>query len=187
MAGGSPAPIKVDVRVVSATHRDLDQMVADGTFRQDLYYRLNVFPIMMPALRERRSDIPLLATHFLTLYAAEFGCAPDGFSDEALAHLKAYDWPGNVRELQNEVQRVLIQRPQSQAQATDLSARVRGRDSGSAELNVPAGSLEMMDSVERIFLARALEDAGNNKTQTAKNLGMTREGLHKKLARHGMT
>ncbi len=185
---GASGPRKVDVRVVSATHRDLDEMVHEGSFRQDLYYRLNVFPILLPSLRERRSDIPLLAQHFLSIYAGEFGCELKGFSDDALAHLKAYDWPGNVRELQNEIQRVLIQRPDQIAQPSDLSARVRGLRSSSEELNIKGGSLkEMMDNVERIFLARALAESENNKTQAAKALGITREGLHKKLARQGMT
>ena len=104
---GASGPKRVDVRVVSATHRNLEEMVQEGTFRQDLLFRLNVFPIDVPPLRQRRADIPLLTQYFVSRYAPIW--RPEiPFSAEALATMKAYDWPGNIRELQNEVQRLLI-------------------------------------------------------------------------------
>jgi transcriptional regulator with GAF, ATPase, and Fis domain len=186
---GAARPKKVDVRVVSATHRDLEKMVAEGRFRQDLFYRLHVFPLRMPPLRERRSDIPVLARHFLHRYAREFGRAVSGFTPEALERLKAYDWPGNVRELQNELQRVLIQRTEGDlVLVEDLSERIVGRTAVLDDAEVPAGQLkDMMDAVERVLLARSLREHGGNKTRAAEALGITREGLHKKLARFGMS
>jgi Nif-specific regulatory protein len=185
---GAPRPRTVDVRTVSATHRDLERMVRDGTFRQDLFYRLHVFPVRMPALRERREDVPLLARHFLERYAREFGRQISGFVPDALDRLAAYDWPGNVRELQNEIQRALINRTEGDlVLLEDLSPRVLGRSGLSESGELPRGNLkDMMDTVERLLLTRALREHGHNKTRTAETLGMTREGLHKKLARFGI-
>ncbi len=185
---GAPRPKRVDVRVVSATHRDLEQMVKDGEFRQDLFYRLHVYPIRLPPLRERREDIPVLARHFVARYGKEFGRPVSGFSPEALERLKSYEWPGNVRELQNELQRVLIQRVEGDlVLVEDLSPRILGHTGVIDGPEVPRGSLkEMMEAVERVLLARSLREHGNNKTRTAETLGITREGLHKKLARFGM-
>jgi len=185
---GATKPRTVDVRVVSATHRDLERMVREGGFRQDLFYRLHVYPVRMPALRERREDIPLLARHFLDRYAREFGRAVTGFVPEAVERLAVYDWPGNVRELQNEVQRALITRTDGDLiQIDDLSPRLLGRSAVSDSGDLPRGPLkDMLDAVERLLLQRALREHHNNKTRAAEALGVTREGLHKKLARFGM-
>ncbi len=185
---GAARPKRIDVRVVSATHRDLDEMVQAGDFRQDLYYRLHVYPIELPPLRARRDDIPLLARHFIGRYAKEFGRAVTGFTPETLMRMKAYNWPGNVRELQNELQRVLIGRTEGDlVLVDDLSPRVLGQTGVLDDTQVPRGTLkEMMNAVERVLLARALDEHDQNKTQTAKTLGITREGLHKKLVRFGM-
>ena len=104
---GATAEKQVNVRIVAATNRNLEKEVAEGRFREDLYYRLKVFPLRLPPLRERREDIPLLAEHFLERYAAEFGKPSGGFTQQAMELLQGYDWPGNVRELQNEVQRLV--------------------------------------------------------------------------------
>src|SRR5690606_35254124 len=106
---GSNTTKKVDTRIVAATNRDLEKEVAEGRFREDLYYRLKVFPIRLPPLRERREDVPRLAVHFLERYAHEFGRPVGGISQRAMEFLQAYDWPGNVRELEKEVQRLVIQ------------------------------------------------------------------------------
>jgi Nif-specific regulatory protein len=174
--------------VVSATHRNLEEMVRENTFRQDLYYRLVVFPIEVPALRQRREDIPLLAAHFMRRYAKEFGLPASGYSADALAHLKSYDWPGNVRELQNEIQRQLIQRGGGDLiLAEDLSQRLLGETGIVNSPDIAQGTLkEMMNSVERVLLSRSLREHANNKTRAAQALGITREGLHKKLTRFGM-
>ena len=179
---------QVDVRIVSATHRDLEKMVRTGAFRQDLFYRLHVFPLHMPSLRERRDDVPILARHFLERYSRELGRSVAGFTPECLERLAAYEWPGNVRELQNEIQRVLIFRSDGDlVQVEDLSPRILGESRLVDDGEVPRGSLkDMMDALERVLLARTLREHGNNKTRAAETLGITREGLHKKLARFGM-
>jgi Nif-specific regulatory protein len=179
---------RVNIRVVSATHRNLEEMTAAGQFREDLYYRLCVYPIEVPPLRKRRDDIPLLANHFLGRYAAEFGRTVTSISGSAMSLLQMYDWPGNVRELQNEIQRVLIQHTEGeQILPQDLSPRVAGQGQLVDDPRIAKGELkEMMESVEKLFLIRALEQHQNNKTKTAKTLGITREGLHKKLNRFGL-
>jgi transcriptional regulator with GAF, ATPase, and Fis domain len=179
----------VDVRVVSATNRNLEEEVAHGRFREDLYYRLKVFPIRLPPLRERREDIPLLARHFLATYCHELHRPVPTFSPEALALLMAYRWPGNVRELQNEMQRIVIQGVEADfVLPRHLSSRLR-RGSDLLEHVQPrrGGLKEMLDEVEKWLLLDALREHDNNKTQTAETLQISREGLHKKLARFGLT
>jgi Nif-specific regulatory protein len=199
---GASVTRKVNVRIVAATNRDLEREVAAGRFREDLYYRLKVFPLRVPPLRERREDVPLLATHFLERYTREFGRELTGFSPAALELLKAYDWPGNVRELENEVQRAVIQAEHDSLVTPELlSARVRqGReatvagsaaetDGDSAELGAGTGLgtlREIMDRFEKRVLIQSLAAHGNNKTSAAKTLGITREGLHKKLKGFGL-
>ncbi len=185
---GASQPKRVDVRILSATHRDLEVMLKEGSFREDLYYRLYVYPIRLPPLRERREDIALLAKHLCRQYARDFGRSITGFSPEALELLMSYSWPGNVRELQNELQRVLIQRSEGDLiLAEDLSERILGHTGVINDPQVPRGTLKtMMAAVERILLSRALREQEGNKTRTAKALGITREGLHKKLSRLGM-
>ncbi|MGK3997047.1 sigma 54-interacting transcriptional regulator [Sorangium sp. So ce1024] len=185
---GATSPKHVNVRIVAATNRNLEDEVARGRFREDLYYRLKVFPIRLPPLRERRDDIPLLAAHFLERYADEIGKPCGGFSQQAMELMVAYDWPGNVRELQNEVQRIVIQLdPGSFATPELLSPRIRQVEGLVARAGTPKGSLkEMMDAVEKFFLLEALRGHNNNKTNAAKALGITREGLHKKLRQYGI-
>ncbi|WP_437734992.1 sigma 54-interacting transcriptional regulator [Sorangium sp. So ce1335] len=185
---GATSPKHVNVRIVAATNRNLEDEVARGRFREDLYYRLKVFPIRLPPLRERRDDIPLLAGHFLERYADEIGKPCGGFSQQAMELMVAYDWPGNVRELQNEVQRIVIQLdPGSFATPELLSPRIRQVEGLVARAGTPKGSLkEMMDAVEKFFLLEALRGHNNNKTNAAKALGITREGLHKKLRQYGI-
>lgn len=180
---GSSRPRHVEVRIIAASNRNLEQEVREGRFREDLYYRLNVFPLKVPPLRERREDVPMLAKYFLSRYVREFGKNVSGISAGALELLSAHPWPGNVRELQNEIQRLVIQaEPGNPIDADLLSDKFR-RATGSAALPVAAsGTLkEMLEEVERKLVEQALHDHGNNKTSTAKALGITREGLHKKL------
>ncbi len=185
---GGTTTRQVDVRIVAATNRDLELEVQAGRFREDLYYRLSTFPVRVPPLRERRDDVPLLAQHFLQRYTREFGKPVSGFSSEALSVLALHDWPGNVRELENEVQRLVIQAdPGEPIGAALVSPRIRqveGLVLGSAQAK---GTLrEMVDQVERQILIETLREHGNNKTATAKTLGITREGLHKKLKQLGV-
>jgi Nif-specific regulatory protein len=179
---------KVDVRIVAATNRNLEKEVAEGRFREDLYYRLKVFPLRVPPLRERREDVPLLAQHFLERFAKELGKPLAGFSQQAMELLQSYDWPGNVRELQNEVQRLAIQTDAGAFVTPDLlSPRVRQIEGVLERVRPAKGTLkEMMDQIERWLLIEALREHDNNKTAAAKALGITREGLHKKLRGFGL-
>jgi Nif-specific regulatory protein len=185
---GSNTTRRVDVRIVAATNRDLEKEVKEGRFREDLYYRLKVFPLRLPPLRERREDIPPLVSHFLERYAAEFGRQVGGLSQQALELLQSYKWPGNVRELENEVQRLVIQLEDGAfVQPDTLSPRVRQMENILDRVQPTKGTLrEMVEQVEKWILMEALREHDNNKTATAKTLGITREGLHKKLKGYGM-
>jgi Nif-specific regulatory protein len=185
---GATATKKVDVRIVGATNRDLEKEVAAGRFREDLFYRLRVFPLRLPPLRERREDVPLLAGHFLERYGREFGKPATGFSQQAMEVLQSYAWPGNVRELENEVQRLVIQlEPNEFVQPEHLSPRIRQVENLIVRVHPAKGTLrEMMDQVEKWILLEALREHDQNKSATAKTLGITREGLHKKLKSLGL-
>lgn len=188
-AVGANQTRRVDVRIVAATNRDLEAEVKAGRFREDLYYRLGVFPIRLPPLRERREDVPILAGHFLTRYSADFGREVAGFSQQAMELLQGYEWPGNVRELQNEVQRLILQVDDGMfVEPEDLSPRIRKAENVIARVRPEKGTLkEMVEQVERWILAEALREHDHNKSATAKTLGITREGLHKKLRGYNMT
>lgn len=179
----------VDTRIVAATNRDLEKEVKEGRFREDLFYRLKVFPLRLPPLRERREDIPTLAGHFLKRYLEEFGRSVNGFSQQAMEAMQSYRWPGNVRELENEVQRLVIQVEAGQfIQPHHLSQRIRQAESVVGRVKPTKGTLkQMMEQVEKWLLREALAEHNNNKSATAKTLGITREGLHKKLKNYGMT
>jgi Nif-specific regulatory protein len=186
---GSNTTRKVDVRIVAATNRDLEKEVKEGRFREDLFYRLKVFPIKIPPLRDRREDIPVLAGHFLKKYAGEFGKRVGGFSQQAMELLQGYKWPGNVRELENEVQRLVIQLDEDDfVEPVHLSPRTRQVENLLDKIHPAKGTLrEMMEQVEKWVLLEALREHGNNKSATAKTLGITREGLHKKLKGFGIS
>jgi transcriptional regulator with GAF, ATPase, and Fis domain len=185
---GATTPKHVNVRIVAATNRTLEDEVAKGRFREDLYYRLKVFPIRLPPLRERREDIVLLAARFLERYADEIGKPAGGFTQQAMELLMGYNWPGNVRELQNEVQRLVIQlEPGAFVTPELLSPRIRQVEGLIMRAGAARGTLkDMMDAVEKFFLIEALREHNNNKTNAAKSLGITREGLHKKLRQYGI-
>jgi Nif-specific regulatory protein len=185
---GGTSSKHVNVRIVAATNRNLEEEVAKGRFREDLYYRLKVFPLRLPPLRERREDIPLLAEHFLKRYGDEIAKPCGGFAQQAMELMIAYNWPGNVRELQNEVQRLVIQLEPGAFVTPDLlSPRIRQVEGLVSRAGVTKGTLkDMMDAVEKFFLLEALREHHNNKTNAAKALGITREGLHKKLRQYGI-
>jgi Nif-specific regulatory protein len=187
-AVGATSDKQVDVRILCATNRDLSAEVESGRFRRDLYYRLMVIPIKLPPLRDRREDIPALAAHFLKRYTDEYRVELPGFTQDALDALASYNWPGNIRELENEIQRLVIQaEPGHWIEITDLSPRLRKIEGTITKIAPQKGTLrEMMDQVERWLITEALRDHGGNKTKTAVTLGITREGLHKKLAKFGV-
>jgi DNA-binding NtrC family response regulator len=176
---GGVRDVHVDVRLVSATHRPLEHEIARGTFRQDLFYRLNVFPIVLSPLRERREDIRELARHFL----AEWGRSPGDLGDDAMARLLANDWPGNVRELRNTLERAVIMRPRGHIGAADimLTPPVSG-----AGTNTPDTATLNLEESEKRLIQRALSAAGGNKSEAARLLGITRRALYGRLERYGM-
>jgi transcriptional regulator with GAF, ATPase, and Fis domain len=185
---GATASKSIDVRIICATNRSLEKEVERGAFRQDLFYRLRVFPLRLPPLRERREDIPLLVDHFLRKYTAEMNKPVAGLTPEAMDQLAAYAWPGNIRELENEVQRLVIQcDPEGFITPDLLAPSVRKVEGLLGRVAPKKGTLkDMMEEIERWLLAEALREHGGNKTKTAETLGITREGLHKKLAKYGM-
>ncbi|RYG65908.1 sigma-54-dependent Fis family transcriptional regulator, partial [bacterium] len=167
---GATQEKKVNVRIVAATNRNLEKEVAEGRFREDLYYRLKVFPLRVPPLRERREDVPVIARHFLARYSTEMGKPAAGFSQQAMELLQTYDWPGNVRELQNEVQRLVIQiDPGGFVTPELLSPRIRQIEGVFERVRPTKGTLkEMMDQLERWLLIESLREHDNNKTAAAK-------------------
>jgi transcriptional regulator with GAF, ATPase, and Fis domain len=185
---GSGVTRTVDVRIVAATNRNLESEVQAGRFRQDLFYRLQVFPVRIPALRERRDDIPILAGHFLKRYSHELGKQVAGFSQQAMELMMSFNWPGNVRELENEVQRLVIQSdPGNYVMPEHLSPRIRNIEGILDRIKPPRGTLkDQIEHIEKWLLIEALREHGGNKSATAKTLGITREGLHKKLKGYGI-
>jgi len=177
---------KVNVRIISAASRDLAEQVRRGRLREDLYYRLNVVRVSLPPLRERREDIPLLAEFLRERICARDGREIPGFTRGAMDLLCAYPWPGNVRELQNEIERGAASvRPGKPIAAEDLSRAVRGI--GSAEGTKTGGSLQqMVEHVERTAICQAVERCAGNISQVARELGLSRSGLHKKMKRYGL-
>ncbi|MBA7843976.1 sigma-54-dependent response regulator transcription factor ZraR [Klebsiella sp. RHBSTW-00484] len=178
---GSNQTIKVDVRLIAATHRDLAEEVSAGRFRQDLYYRLNVVTIDMPPLRQRREDIPQLARYFLQRYAERNRKAVQGFTPQAMDLLIHYDWPGNIRELENAVERAVVLLTGEYISERELPLSIAGTP-------VPALSLsddviQPLVEVEKEVILAALEKTGGNKTEAARQLGITRKTLLAKLSR----
>ncbi len=197
---GGEKELDVDVRLVAATNRDLFTMVEDGSFREDLYYRLNVIPIRVPPLLERSDDIPLLSMHFLKKGAARTATPVTGFSTEAMAKLLSYSWPGNVRELRNVVERMLATVDQPLVRVEHLPSEVRGDVPSQAD-PTRAAVPETVDGlkrekrrlkelvyarVEREFVLRALESTGWNVSRAAEAVGMQRSNFHALMRKHGV-
>ncbi|MBI3303853.1 MAG: sigma-54-dependent Fis family transcriptional regulator, partial [Deltaproteobacteria bacterium] len=180
---------KVDVRIISATNKNLEAEVKKGAFREDLYYRLSVFPIRIPPLRERLDDIPLLALHFLEKHCQKLNKQVAGFSQEAMELLCGYDFAGNVRELENLVERALALAGDDTALTPDLlPEKVQGNDQVREAAAARRGTLkEAADLLERQMLIDALEKCSGNKTRAAQALGLSRMGLLKKLKRHRLS
>jgi DNA-binding NtrC family response regulator len=186
---GDSHTVKIDVRVIAATHSDLTKMVAEGAFREDLFYRLNVIPVKLPPLRERREDIPLLVQHFLQKLAAESGRSAVTISQDALRRLMAYHWPGNIRQLENAIERALaFSQGRSQIDVHDLTSDIQDQTgrSDSSEVWFPDDGLDFARYIETIELAlirQSLERTQGNKRQAAKLLNLQRTTLIEKLKR----
>src|SRR5215471_16176719 len=178
---GGNQSIRADVRLIAATNRDLTSLVRDGKFREDLYYRLNVVQIRVPALRERKEDIPLLANAFLKEICRRDGKAFRPLSPEAMECLLRYDWPGNVRELKGAIDSGMTLSTGKQITARDLPLAVRGRtESLTHRENAPQDQVNLQEN-ERRLIRRALDESGGNRTEAAKKLGISRRTLHRRL------
>jgi two-component system nitrogen regulation response regulator NtrX len=187
--GGSKT-IEVDVRVLAATNKTLETEIAEARFREDLFYRLNVVPVHVPPLRERREDIPLLVSHFVNVLTSREGVAPRAIAPDAVERLAQLEWPGNVRELRNTIERLLILSSGPRITAEDVTRLVGHRDSEQAGL----GSLldcktfeEFKHAAERAFLLAKLREFDWNVSETARGLDMPRSNLYKKIERYGLT
>jgi two-component system nitrogen regulation response regulator NtrX len=186
---GGSKPRKVDVRVIAATNKKLETEIAEGRFREDLYYRLNVVPIQVPPLRERREDIPQLVEHFLVQFARQDGVAPRSIEPAAIERLTAFDWPGNVRELRNTIERLLILAHGPRVTVADVERLTGARASVTGGLGGLEDSKTFEDfklAAERAFLAVKLRQHDWNVAETARALDMPRSNLYKKLERHGL-
>jgi two-component system response regulator AtoC len=187
---GGSVDITVDVRVVAATHRDLTRLVGEGRFREDLYFRLNVVPVVIPPLRERVSDIPALAEHFTARLCRELGRPAAKLHPAALERMKAYRWPGNVRELRNIIERVVLLEADDEIRAEHLppelssSAGVHG--GGSTAEPFPSGQVRPLAEIEKLAIEHALRVCDGNKTRAATLLGIARQTLRTKLKEYSI-
>ncbi len=187
---GGAKPISVDVRVIAATNKTLENEIAGGKFREDLYYRLNVVPIHVPSIRDRRDDIPMLAQYFAATLSAREGIPPRTFTQDALERLSTLDWPGNVRELRNTVERLLILASDPEISAKDID-RLAGQraldDAGLASLTQCRTFEEFKDAAERAFLLNKLREFDWNVSETARAVEMPRSNLYKKIERYSLS
>jgi two-component system nitrogen regulation response regulator NtrX len=189
---GGHRQIRVDVRVVSSSSRNLEKEIAERRFREDLFYRLNVVPVMVPALAERREDIPGLVKHFFTRYAHDQGVPPPDIAAEAMTALQAYEWPGNVRQLRNVVERTVILTPRDRLARIEagmlppeiLSGRLQSDSLMSVMMGVPLR--EARENFEREYLKVQIRRFSGNISKTAAFIGMERSALHRKLKLLGM-
>ncbi len=186
---GGHKPRQVDVRVIAATNKDLEEEIREGRFREDLYYRLNVVPIHMPPLRERREDIPMLVRHFAGRMAEQSGLPMRSFTPEALEKLKSLDWPGNVRELRNTVERLMILASGDEITTGDVTTLVGEHSAGDglgAELLGADTFSEFKERAERAFVLQKLREHEWNVSETARALDMPRSNLYKKIEKYDL-
>jgi DNA-binding NtrC family response regulator len=193
---GSESPVRIDVRIIAATHRNLQELVRQGRFREDLYYRLQVVTVTLPPLRARKQDIPLLIDHFLRSLAQRHGRGPVAVDPEAQSLLLSYDWPGNVRELENVLERALVLAAQDVIGAEHLPSQVRavmgltqvaGGDTPSTTTTAPpGGALLPLDEIDRLHVIRVLAATGGNREEAARILGISRRTLSRMIVRWGL-
>jgi transcriptional regulator with GAF, ATPase, and Fis domain len=190
---GDTAEHEVDIRLIATTNRSLAEMVKEGAFRADLYYRLNVVPISLPPLRDRHGDIPLLAQTFLEQFSARMGVEAKGFSSEAMQQMEIHSWPGNVRELRNIVERLAVLYGGLRIELCNLPWEVREARHTPSAAEVPRtweevkrAKRQMIEDLERRFLITALDGCGQNVTQAAGSVGMQRSNFHALLRQYGI-
>jgi DNA-binding NtrC family response regulator len=181
---GGAADIRVDVRVVAATNRNLDERVANGQFRSDLYYRLNVLPIRLPALREHADDVPALVGFYIDAFNTEFKKRITGVTPAAAKQLKSYGWPGNVRELRNVVERAMLLAERDCLDVGDFGALKAGAAGGPFDL--PASGVDL-EELERSLVAQALRRSGGNQTKAAQLLGLNRDQIRYRIEKFGLS
>jgi transcriptional regulator with GAF, ATPase, and Fis domain len=203
---GEQKPQKVDVRIIAATNTDLEAMVADGRFREDLYYRLNVIRLRVPPLRERRSEIPAIVNYYVNHYSAKFGRLDITFTPQTVDLLMVFDWPGNVRQLTNEVQRIVARAedgavinpdnlsPELRRTASPANTQTQLSQTHGLAASAAAGAIsqgltlaDAMAELERRMIAEALRKHNGNISRAARELGLTRRGLYLKLGRHDLS
>ena len=190
---GSTETTEIDVRIITATHRNLEEAVQEGNFREDLYYRLNVIPIKIPALKERREDIPLMISYFLSKFVSADLRNNVEFDDESLELLISYDWPGNVRELENLIERLVILKGGSLIKVADLPAKFlkaspQNVESYKSLINLPTEGVDLkqlLSDIEDSLINQALELTSGNKNQASKLLSMNRTTLIEKMKKKG--
>ncbi len=189
---GSAVQTRVDVRVITATNRELEREVAAGRFRQDLFYRINVFPIRLPPLRERPEDVVLLADHFVRVAAKEMGRPLESLSRDAIAILAAHDWPGNVRQLENVIRRLVVAAEGSRISAADcervlgMSPATPRADDGVALEPFRKARAEVLERFEKTYLDELWRACGHNVAEAARRAGVDRKSLWLKLKRYGL-
>lgn len=178
---GGTELIKIDTRIITSSNKKLEQAVKEGTFREDLFYRLNVITIYLPELRERKEDIPLLINHFLTKYGIESGRGEKSVSPEALDLLKKYNWPGNIRELENVIEKLVILCKDKVIRPEDLPQNIKKEPKGELSIFIPDKRLE---DIEKQYIYEVLKDNDWNKSKSAKILGIERMTLYKKINKY---
>ncbi len=183
---GSNEPRPVDVRIIAATHRELSTLVSEGSFRQDLYYRLDVVSIRLPPLRERIEDVPLLAQHFLRKHAARLSLDAQGIAPATIEKLCAYDWPGNIRELENVIERALVLGRGNRIGLASLPAQLRSHSQASSRSAELSSWAEARAAFELDYLQRAVSQAGGNVSRAAKVAGLDRSNFRRLLKRRGL-
>ena len=189
---GGSATVTVDVRVIAATNKDLEEEIRRGAFREDLFFRLNVIPFHVPPLRERTEDVPRLARHFMAEISAEYGRRPKEFSPDAMELLRAHKWPGNVRELRNIVERLLIMTPGEQVEAHHLPASLLGGAGAPAAAQAPLAErdfpslAEAREDFEKRYITRKYRECGGNMSRLAETLQVERSNLYRKMKGYGL-
>ncbi len=192
---GGTGAVTVDVRVIAATNKDLQEQIRRGTFREDLFFRLNVIPFFVPPLRERRQDVPLLARHFMTTLSAEYGRRPKEISPEVMERLSHLSWPGNVRELRNVIERLLIMTPGERIEVRDLPASASGppASAGAAAALAPGAAVgdfpslsAARDDFEKRYIWSKYQECGGNMSRTAEALQVERSNLYRKMKAFGL-
>ena len=183
---GAAAFVQVDVRVIAATNKHLEEEIERGNFREDLFYRLNVIPFYVPPLRDRREDIPLLADYFLTEFTTAYGRKPKQLTPEAYALLAEYHWPGNVRELKNLMERIVIMNPQVRVEARYIPLNLARRATADRAADRFASLQEVRESAERDYILKKLDETRGNVSRTAELLGLERSNLYRKMKALGI-